>query len=262
MHRAGEKELTKYQRDGWELAASGLGSAYDQGKKDVSRGSKNIVPSRNVLMSGYNCYIRSNYDAYYARFNIPRDEAPTGDSLPVFPEEVNALYDNQNGVVTIEFSRPAILDDVTDASVEIWCKVQSYHSGESHLLGIVPIQSSQEELKEEKMYRASFTHFFGRKDKFGKYEVAFKELDGGFVRLQLATVVAYGPQRGAIRSSGSAVCEIVLPPNPDSPITPVIKKFWSEYRKWQKDTFSARIKGEAHPLQPKIEDFMNPVTSY
>lgn len=251
------REFTKYQRDGWEFLASKLGSASKQARKDVSRGSKNIIPSRGVLMSGFNLYMGSNIDAYYANFTIPRDEAPFGGSFPPAPCEVDAWYNEKKGEVVVEFSKPAVLDIASDVSVEIWVSLQNVYYTGGHLVAVIPIRNSAKpSLKEKMRYRFSFSRIPSPKCFFGRYELALKELDGGAVRIQLCTVAAYKPECGALHSAGSAVCEVALPKNPKSPITPFVRKFQKGYKEWCKDTFEDRVKGRPHPPRPRIEEFI------
>lgn len=242
------KKFTKYERDGWDCLAGALGSAYLQGKKDVSRGSGNIIRSRGVVMSGYNCYLRSNFDAYYADFTFPRDVAPTGDGSPPPPEDLDARYDDEKEVV-IEFPRPSVLDNATDLSIEVWCQVQSIVLGRGQLVGVIKIRDSQEpQIKEENRYRFAFSRFPCSKRTFGKYEVAFNELDGGFARVQVCTVVAYGATRGAIRGFGGVVREVKIPPNPESSLTPFLREKFNAYRRWLREK-KRKILGSVDPIR-------------
>lgn len=217
--------LTKYQRDGWEEYASGLGSAYKQGKRFVSGGSGNIIRShRGVLMGGVHAYISRNLLAHSVDWKIPRDEAPLGISTPPSPLIKSAIYIPEDKVIEMEIEEPNFAMDYEERKIRVWVEVCYRYTFGARIIGLVDIPQSG-------AFRFGKVRAGRRVSGFD--EIELQDIDSGFVRIQCDVVVAYKPEFGAIASAGSNVAEVVIP---NQPKTEKMLKVLENIRNYRNET--------------------------
>ncbi|OHB71121.1 MAG: hypothetical protein A2W23_04460 [Planctomycetes bacterium RBG_16_43_13] len=211
--------LSAVRRAEWEAYAKMLGSAYEQEKR-MTTGRIGIISwKRGVLMSGQSAYLRCNILAGTSNLAYPRDKAPLPSGPPPSPCFKYARYEIlPNGDVAIvgELENGNLFNHY-ERKWRLWVEViyLSANSG-PHIAKIFDIPTSDGKF--------ALTTFRARESRWGKFDVNFNELHGGFVLLQAETVIADSPEHGPLRSAGSEVIELTLPPQPDTPAVVALRE--------------------------------------
>lgn len=197
--------LDKYTRDGWEAIAKSC--AYRHMRKLVSKGAKNIIPDhKRGLMTGANCYVKSNTLADSCGLSIPRDKAPWGNSLPPSPLIKNAFFDQDEGAIKFGIEEPILPSYYSEKRLRLWASLK-YKSTDVARLSLVvslPIEdNSRGSLK--------LTTIYVSKCYFGRDSIPISDLPGGIIKLQADIVCAENPEMGALVSAPSNLAEVYLP---------------------------------------------------
>lgn len=208
------KELTKYERDGWEEYASLIKSAMNRASEDVATGSKNIIRHRSKLESGFNAYVEGNLLSHTTGVmeknpegqNVLRKVAPIGIGFPPAPLDVKLVYDPLTHKAKVTWTDPLTQEPApAERHIRIWARMDVTPKGIVHpqIVGVVP---------------------------FGTKELEFDQLDttgsnGGtrkltdfhrfILQVQLETVVALTALQGSVVGSPSAIAEVKEGAGPD-----------------------------------------------
>jgi hypothetical protein len=195
-----QRDLTKADRDRWEIYANLLGSAIDADKQDLARGSHNVIRSRMPLMSGFNAYVMSNMLALSAGLPYPKDIAPLGDPKPSPPSGIGLSY--AAGTATVTWTDPVLVTTppIAEKKVRVFAQIQIGKKIHTQIVGLLDIPTPA---------TLDFTTMRGG-GAFGSPICSIGDMTAGLLRVQLDTVTAVTTVRGCLASPPSTVVEIPI----------------------------------------------------
>ncbi len=192
--------LTQTQRDGWEVYAKSLTSAAREVSNRIGNGAKNIIRSRNKLMSGFNAYISSNLAAFTRGLGGFRDEAPISTPTPTPPS--NVAVSVAGGVATVTWTDPqtSMFDPSATIVVALFVQIQSKVKVSPQIAVLLPVPTPQTATVQFVRVGATYAGAILPLNKFLKDEI----------RVQMDTAVTEGASIGAVLSPPSNVATAII----------------------------------------------------
>lgn len=203
------KKTTKYARDGFELNAKWLGTRLKQERIDMVS-SDGIIRKRNVIMSGFNLYIRSIM--LRASIGLPPvyKSYRTGTPKPMAPEIISAELTPDDEAIELEieqFVRKS--DDFDIIRIKLFDAVQ-YVIKNERLLAVLDLPREKRVIGKNILH-IRIDHIPGGGNIWGNKDIPLTHFSGGKIFFKAETVAVEEFDTGAIASSPSNKVEVKLP---------------------------------------------------
>ncbi|MFN7182082.1 MAG: hypothetical protein ACK4NF_05340 [Planctomycetota bacterium] len=192
--------LTQTQRDAWEVYAKMQNSASREVSNRIGNGAKNIIRSKQKLLSGFNAYIGSNIAAFTRGLTIPKDEAPISTPSPTPP--LNVAVSIAGYVATVTWLDPptSMFTPGATVVVTIFIQIQKKRLVPTQIAAILPVPSPG-------TFNISFVRVGST---FAGGVLPLNKFDKGEFRVQMDTLVSESPPIGAVLSPPSNVATAII----------------------------------------------------